>query len=59
MAALLWSVAVTQDYRSKGFATSLVRALLQEARIRGVKSVVLLTSTASTYFFRFGFLIVR
>lgn len=54
-AGLLRSVAVHPEYRSRGIAGRLVRALLEQARRRGLKSVSLLTTTAQDYFPRFGF----
>lgn len=54
-AGLLRSVAVHSDYRSRGIAGRLVRAALEQARRRGLKSLSLLTTTAEDYFPRFGF----
>jgi amino-acid N-acetyltransferase len=58
-AGLLRSVAVHPEYRSRGIARRLVRALLEQARRRGLKSVSLLTTTAEGYFPRFGFVRVE
>lgn len=54
-AALLRSVAVVAPGRGRGIGTELVRRLLDQARARGVRQVVLLTTTAADYFPRFGF----
>ncbi|RIH87150.1 arsenic resistance N-acetyltransferase ArsN2 [Calidithermus roseus] len=58
-AGLLRSVAVHPDYRSRGIAGGLVRAALEQARRRGLKSLSLLTTTAEDYFPRFGFVRVE
>jgi len=52
---LLRSVAVEEDYRRQGLATSLVEAVLQRAQRVGLRSVYLLTTTARDYFARHGF----
>ena len=52
---LLRSVAVEEDYRRQGLATSLVEAVLQRAQRVGLRSVYLLTTTARDYFVRHGF----
>jgi len=53
--ALLRSVAVTAAERGLGLGQELVRRILDRARADGVTSVVLLTTTASGFFPRFGF----
>ena len=58
-AGLLRSVAVHSDYRSRGIAGGLVRAALEQAHRRGLKSLSLLTTTAEDYFPRFGFVRVE
>ncbi|WP_027893731.1 arsenic resistance N-acetyltransferase ArsN2 [Calidithermus chliarophilus] len=52
---LLRSVVVRPEYRSRGVAGRLVRALLEQARRQGLKSLSLLTTTAEGYFPRYGF----
>lgn len=53
--ALLRSVAVQPDRRNRGVARALVERLLQRAHRWNVSSVYLLTTTAASYFPRFGF----
>jgi amino-acid N-acetyltransferase len=53
--ALLRSVAVAPTERGQGFGQALVRHTLNEAAAWGVSQVVLLTTTASAFFPRFGF----
>ena len=57
-AALLRSVAVSADQRSSGLGAQLVRAQLEAAKSSHATSVSLLTTTAETYFPRFGFAVV-
>jgi amino-acid N-acetyltransferase len=52
---LLRSVAVTGDERSRGLGARLVEHALSNARERGLRTVTLLTTSASGYFPRFGF----
>ena len=54
-AALLRSVAVATALRGQGLGAALTMAALELARQRGVRSVYLLTETASRFFPRFGF----
>jgi amino-acid N-acetyltransferase len=54
-AALLRSTAVASDLRGTGVGERLVHAVLDVARARGVRDVVLLTTTAAGWFPRFGF----
>jgi len=54
-AALLRSVAVTAGHRGTGLGQELVRRLLDDAYAGGVRTVVLLTTTAERFFPRFGF----
>ena len=58
-AALLRSVAVNAEQRSSGVGAQLVRAQLEAAKNLNATSVSLLTTTANTYFPRFGFAIVQ
>ncbi len=53
--ALLRSLAVHPRARGRGLGERLVRAGLARARERGVRRVYLLTTTAESYFPRFGF----
>ncbi len=54
-AALLRSVAVATALRGQGVGVALTMAALELARQHGVRSVYLLTETASGFFPRFGF----
>ncbi len=54
-AGLLRSVAVALDYRSTGLGARLTNAVLEMARSRRLSSLSLLTTTADSYFSRFGF----
>jgi amino-acid N-acetyltransferase len=54
-AGLLRSVAVTPAERGNGTGSALVSRCLEEAKRAGLRSVVLLTTTAPMYFPRFGF----
>ena len=56
--ALLRSVIVTQDNRNQGFGNDLVPFMLKVAQNNGVKTLYLLTTTASQFFLRAGFQIV-
>ena len=53
--ALLRSVAVAAQLRSKGLGTRLVDAALQMARQQQLTHVYLLTETATDFFLRYGF----
>jgi phosphinothricin acetyltransferase len=53
--ALLRSVAVANDERGRGTGTRLVDRCLADAGASGVSMIVLLTTTAESYFFRAGF----
>lgn len=54
-AALIRSVAVKPDYRSKGLGRRIVRQLLDRLASRGLREFYLLTTTAEAYFKRRGF----
>jgi amino-acid N-acetyltransferase len=54
-AGLLRSVAVHPGWRGRGVGHGLVEERLQAARARGLSSVYLLTTTASAFFRRLGF----
>ena len=54
-AALLRSVAVDAAHRGQGVGVALTRRAMALARERGVRQLVLLTTTAEDFFPRFGF----
>jgi amino-acid N-acetyltransferase len=54
-AALLRSLVVRDDARGSGLGASLVTSLIERARTSGVRTMVLLTTTAADWFPRFGF----
>ena len=56
--ALLRSVAVSVGERGKGLGQELVRRALDPAQQRGMRKVLLLTTTASEFFMRFGFVVI-
>jgi len=53
--ALLRSVAVSPDWRSKGVGRALVTRTIADAEARGIRALYLLTTTAEDYFPSFGF----
>ena len=53
--ALLRSVAVKPDWRSKGVGRAVVTRAIAEAEARGLRTLYLLTTTAETWFPSFGF----
>ena len=53
--ALLRSVAVRPEWRSKGVGRALVTRLIADAESRGLRALYLLTTTAESYFPSFGF----
>jgi len=53
--ALLRSVAVSPDWRSRGVGRQLVTRAIAEAESRGLRALYLLTTTAEHYFPSFGF----
>jgi N-acetylglutamate synthase-like GNAT family acetyltransferase len=53
--ALLRSVAVRPEWRSRGLGRSLVERIIAEAEGRGIHGLYLLTTTAEHYFPSFGF----
>lgn len=57
--ALLRSVAIVPKLRDKGIGSQLVEFMEDEARNRQVKSIVLLTETARTFFERKGYRVVE
>lgn len=54
-AGLLRSAVVAREERGGGVGDALVRALIEAARAAGTRELVLLTTTAETWFPRFGF----
>lgn len=53
--ALLRSVAVRPEWRSKGVGRAVVTRAIAEAESRGLRALYLLTTTAEHYFPSFGF----
>lgn len=53
--ALLRSMAVQHNHQHTGLGGTLIRDLIQHAQDLQVKDLYLLTTTAATYFLRFGF----
>ena len=53
--ALLRSVAVAPEWRSRGLGRALVTRVIAEAEARGIDALYLLTTTAERYFPSFGF----
>jgi amino-acid N-acetyltransferase len=53
--ALLRSVAVADEWRSRGLGRALVTRVISEAEARGIRALYLLTTTAERYFPTFGF----
>ena len=56
--ALLRSLAVGADQRGRGVGSQLVAALLDQLRALGVTRVFLLTTDASGFFARHGFMVI-
>lgn len=54
-AGLLRSLAVRTSHRSKGIGNTLYLRLIDEARSLGIRRLILLTTTAESYFFARGF----
>ena len=57
-AGLLRSVAVAASERGKGTGIALVERCVSDASARGLRTMVLLTTTADGYFPRFGFEVI-
>ena len=53
--ALLRSVAVADEWRSRGLGRALVTRVISDAEARGIHALYLLTTTAERYFPSFGF----
>ena len=53
--ALLRSVAVAPEWRSRGLGRALVTRAVSDAEARGIRALYLLTTTADRYFPSFGF----
>ena len=56
--ALLRSVAVTPNHRGKGLGRTLCGRLLTSARQRNIRTLVLLTDSAQSFFAQMGFEVV-
>ena len=54
-AALVRSIAVVPEYRSRGIGRLIVRHLIDRLSARGIREFYLLTTTASEYFKKRGF----
>ena len=57
--ALLRSVATDKRFRGEGIGQALVRHLVETAHSEGIRTIVLLTTTAEKFFPRFGFSVIR
>jgi len=57
--ALLRSVAVAEEWRGRGVGVRLTEAAIEGARGRDVRTLYLLTETATQFFPRFGFALVE
>jgi amino-acid N-acetyltransferase len=53
--ALLRSVAVDPEWRSRALGRALVTRVISDAEARGIRALYLLTTTAERYFPNFGF----
>jgi N-acetylglutamate synthase-like GNAT family acetyltransferase len=53
--ALLRSVAVNPEWRSRGLGRALVTRVIADAESRGIRALYLLTTSAEQYFPSFGF----
>jgi amino-acid N-acetyltransferase len=53
--ALLRSVAVNEEWRSRGVGRALVNQVVADAESRGIRALYLLTTTADRYFPSLGF----
>jgi amino-acid N-acetyltransferase len=53
--ALLRSVAVDEEWRSRGLGRALVTRVISDAEARGIRALYLLTTTADRYFPSHGF----
>ena len=56
--ALLRSVAVAPEWRTRGLGRALVTRVISDAEARGIRALYLLTTTAEHYFPSFGFSVV-
>lgn len=57
--ALLRSVAVRPEWRSRGLGRALVTRVIADAEARGIPALYLLTTSAERYFPSFGFEVVQ
>lgn len=55
---LLRSLAVAKPYRRQGIATALCKRIIAHARAQGVKQLYLLTTEATGFFKRQGFVVI-
>lgn len=53
--ALLRSLAITPEHRNRGLGRDLVARLEHDAKVYGVRTLVLLTETAQPFFRRLGY----
>jgi amino-acid N-acetyltransferase len=56
--ALLRSVAVRSDSQGRGIGKKLTRTIIAYARLRGIKKLYLLTTTAERFFQKEGFVVI-
>lgn len=55
---LVRSLAVNNDFRNKGIASKLLEKIIDYSKSKSVEEIFLLTTTASGFFFKFGFKII-
>ncbi len=54
--ALLRSVAVNPDFQNRGYGSALVKHLINEAKKKSIHELLLMTTTAPTFFRKLGFI---
>jgi amino-acid N-acetyltransferase len=52
---LLRSVVIKEQFRRKGLGKALISGIVESAKLKGVKELYLLTTTAESYFAQMGF----
>lgn len=57
--ALLRSMVVFDKFRNQGYGCKIVNQLLEEATIKGIKEIFILTTTAEDFFNRLGFEVIE
>lgn len=57
--ALLRSMVVFDKFRNKGYGCKIVKEILEEANIKGIKEIFILTTTAKDFFQHLGFEIIE